>query len=148
VVDDTKASLQSHVNGHLVLGNSVHRRGHERGLQSNALGDGRIKHNFRCGETNVAWENEEVIVSKTSVFFGVDQIRNAKTILEFVFLENFKSFGVVQDFLGRSQESRGRWLRVAVCVRHFVSGEEKDIEMGECARDSYEWCGGEVGEKK
>lgn len=39
VVDDTETSEESHVDGHVVLGDSVHRRGQEWGLEGDALGD-------------------------------------------------------------------------------------------------------------
>jgi hypothetical protein len=39
VVDDTQATKQSHVDGHVVLGDGVHGRGQKGGLQGDALGD-------------------------------------------------------------------------------------------------------------
>ena len=43
VVDDTQATLQSHVDSHLVLGDGVHGRRQERSLESDALGDRRVE---------------------------------------------------------------------------------------------------------
>lgn len=50
VVDDTETTKQSHVNGHVVLGDSVHGRRKEGRLQGNALGNGRVKGDFGSGE--------------------------------------------------------------------------------------------------
>lgn len=50
VVNDTQATQQSHVDGHVVLGDSVH-RGREKGdLQRHTLGHGGIKRNIRSSE--------------------------------------------------------------------------------------------------
>jgi hypothetical protein len=39
VVDNTETTEQSHVDSHVVLGDSVHRRGQKRGLQGDTLGN-------------------------------------------------------------------------------------------------------------
>lgn len=46
VVDDTQATQKSHVNGHVVLGDSVHGRRQEGSLQCDTLGDRGVQRNI------------------------------------------------------------------------------------------------------
>lgn len=50
VVDDSETSQERHVDGHVVLRNSVHGGGEQRGLQRNTLGDWHVKRDLRSGE--------------------------------------------------------------------------------------------------
>lgn len=50
VVDNTKTTEESHVDGHVVLGDGVHGGGEKRSLQGDALGDGRVKGDLVGGE--------------------------------------------------------------------------------------------------
>lgn len=50
MVDYTQATKQSHVNGHVVLSHSVHRRRHQGGLQGDALGNRAVQGDIRSRE--------------------------------------------------------------------------------------------------
>lgn len=50
MVDDTKTTEKSHVDGHVVLGDGVHGGGQKRGLEGDALGDGRVELDLVGGE--------------------------------------------------------------------------------------------------
>ena len=80
VVDDTKTALQGHVDGHLVLGDGVHGRGHEGRLEGDALGDGRVESDLGGGEADVSRHHEEVIVGKTAVLLRVHQVLDIEAI--------------------------------------------------------------------
>lgn len=54
VVNDTKTTLESHVDGHLVLSDGIHGGREEGGLEGDALGDGSIETDFRGSKANVA----------------------------------------------------------------------------------------------
>lgn len=43
MVDDTETAEERHVDGHVVLGDRVHGRGQQGGLEGDALGDGRVE---------------------------------------------------------------------------------------------------------
>lgn len=51
VVNNTETSEKRHMDGHVVFGDSVHRRGQKRRFQGNALGDRGIKGNFGSRES-------------------------------------------------------------------------------------------------
>lgn len=111
VVNDTQTTLQSHVDGHLVLGDGVHGRGDEGGLEGDSLCYGRIKGNIGGGETNVARQEEEIIVGEASSQLGVHQVLDAQTIAALVLLEEVEGGGVVED-LGRAIDAVGGRHRV------------------------------------
>jgi hypothetical protein len=50
VVDDTQATEQGHVDGHVVLGDGVHGRRQERSLKTDALGNRGIQADIRGRE--------------------------------------------------------------------------------------------------
>lgn len=112
VVDDTDATLQSHMDGHLVLGDRVHGGGDEGGLERDALRDGGIEGDVGGGEANVARQEEEVIVRQTAVNLGVHEILNAESIAGFILLEDLLGLGVVQDL--------GEAVGGTVDRRHFA----------------------------
>ena len=96
VVNNTKTTLESHVDGHLVFRDSVHRRRDEGGSESDALGDGRFKADLRGSEANVAREEQEVVVGQTTVLGCVHKLMDVETIPLLVLLENLKGLGVVK----------------------------------------------------
>lgn len=108
VVDDTDSALQSDMDGHLVLGDGVHGGGDEGGLESDALGDGGIERNLGGGETDIARQNEEVVVSQTTVNLGVHQILNTEAITGVVLLEDLLGLGVIQDLGDAVGSTSGR----------------------------------------
>ena len=121
VVDNTETSLESHGNGHLVLGDGVHRRGDEWGLKGDALGDRRIKGDGGSWEADVTWEHQEVVVGETSVLVGVEELGDVESIADLVLvLQDIESGRGIKDLLalGKSQAS---W-DVAVGKRHFNVG--------------------------
>lgn len=50
MVNDTQATEQSHVNGHVVLSNGVHGGGQKGGLQGDTLGNRGVKRDIGSGE--------------------------------------------------------------------------------------------------
>lgn len=96
VVNDTETTLESHVNSHLVLSDSVHGRGHKRRLDGNALGDGGVKDHLRGREANVARQQQEVIVGQTTVLGRVHELMEIKAIVGLVLLEHLQGSGVVK----------------------------------------------------
>lgn len=87
MVDDTETTLEGHVDSHLVLGDRVHGRGHERGPEGNSLRNGRVERDLRSREADVAGKHEEVIVGKTAMLPSVHQLRHGKAILGLKLLE-------------------------------------------------------------
>lgn len=95
VMNDTNTALQCHVDGHVVLGDRVHGGGHERGLERDALGDGRIEGDVGGGEADVARQEKEVVVCQTTVDLGVHQVVDAESIAGFILLEDLLGLGEV-----------------------------------------------------
>jgi hypothetical protein len=62
VVDNTKAALKRHVDGHLMLRNGIHGGGNEWSPQGDALRDWRIQVDVRRSEANVAGQNEKIVI--------------------------------------------------------------------------------------
>lgn len=133
VVDNTQTTQKSHVDGHVVLGHSVHGRRHKGCLQSNALGNGGIKSNIRsreacaralvdanntsrviCLHTDVAGQDQEVVVSQCTMFVRIQQSVNVKTISgRVVLLQDIEGLGVVLN-LGLHDQA----LVVTLSKRH------------------------------
>ena len=100
VVDHTQTTLESHVDGHLVLCDRVHGRRDEGGLESDPLGDRRIKHDLGGGKPNVAREQQEVIVSQTTMLGRVHELMKIQPIAALVLLEHLQGLGEVRDLGG------------------------------------------------
>ena len=104
VVNDTKAALQSDVDGHLVLGDGVHGGRDEWGLEGDTLGDGGIESHGRGSEANVTRQQQEVIVSQAAVLGGIHELVEVKAIASLVLAEHVEGRAMVQD-LGGAVES-------------------------------------------
>jgi hypothetical protein len=91
VVNNTKTTLESHVDGHLVLCDSVHRGRDEGGLEGDTLGDRRIERDFRGSEANVAGEEQEVIVGKTTVLGCIHKLVDVEAILHLVLISTSRA---------------------------------------------------------
>ena len=115
MVNNTETTLESHMDCHIMLSNSVHGRGNEWGLEGNAFRDWGVEDDFRGRKANVAGQNEEVIVGQTAMFLGVKQAGNVKTIAFFVLLQDFEGLLVVQGLTEEGRRRRGGsitiWLR-------------------------------------
>lgn len=66
VVDDTQTTEQSHMNGHVVLGDSVHGGGQQRSLQRNTLSDGGVQNGIGSREV---WCSQVRNMARTDFFF-------------------------------------------------------------------------------
>lgn len=97
VVDDTEATLKSHVNGHLVLSHSVHGRRDKGSLEGDALGDVGVEHDLGGGEANVARKDEEIIVGQATVLDSVHELVEVETIEGLVLLEHLEGALVIKD---------------------------------------------------
>lgn len=97
VVDNSQTALQSHVDGHLVLSDSVHGRRDEGGLEGDALCDGGIKRHLRGRKADVAGQQQEVIVGQTAVLGRVHELVEVEAILGLVLVQHVESRGVVED---------------------------------------------------
>lgn len=106
VVDYTKTTLQSHMDGHLMLSDSVHGRGDKGDLEGDSLCDGGIESDLGGREANVSRQEQEVIVGKTSAQLGVHQVLDTEAITTLKFLENVEGLSVVED-LGRAIDTVG-----------------------------------------
>ena len=113
VVDNPQTTLERHVNSHFVLGNGVHGRRKERGLQGDPLGHGGVQGHLGSWKPDVARQYKEIIVSEAATDFGVYQIIDAETIAAFVLLEDFPCRTVVENLTVPMKASMG-----AVCRRH------------------------------
>jgi len=91
VVDNTQTSLQSHMDSHLVFGDGVHGRGHERNLKGDALGDWGVENNLRSCKSDIAREDEEIIVGQSAVIFGVDQALDIESVAILILGQDVKS---------------------------------------------------------
>lgn len=101
VVDDTETTLKGHVDGHLVLGDGVHGRGHERGLQADLLGDLGVESDGRGREANVAGENKEVVIGETAMGLGVHELMDTEAIATLVLVEHLLGLAPVKNLVGR-----------------------------------------------
>lgn len=117
MVDDTQTTEQSHVDGHVVLSDSVHGRRQKRSFQRDALGNGGVQSDIGGREayisqilldrarksriwgrlTDVTGEDEEVIVGQSSVLVGVQKSVHVQPILRGIGLRNLNGLGVVLD---------------------------------------------------
>lgn len=140
VVDYAQAAEESHMNGHGVFGDGIHGGGEERSLDRDALSDGGVESDSIRREacvvlglsmvlippyairTDVSGENEEVVVSKSTIQLGVDQGLNVQSILALlgILLKDFQSLGVF-EYLGVAiDQSGGRPVgKFSVLGRHF-----------------------------
>lgn len=105
MVNDTKTTLQSHVDSHLVLGDGVHGGRNEGSLESDALGDRSIERHRRGSEANVAGKQQEVVVGKTTVLGSIHELVEIESIVALVLLEDVEGCGMVED-LGSTVEGR------------------------------------------
>lgn len=103
MVDDTETTLEGHVDGHLVLGDSVHGGGDKGSLEGDALGDGRVEDDFRGREANVAGQQQEVIVGQTAVLGRVHELVEVEAIVRLVLLEDIESGLVVKNVGARGE---------------------------------------------
>lgn len=126
VVNNTNTTLKGHVNRHVMLGDSVHGRGHKGRLQGDAPGNFRIELDRRGGEADISWQDEEIIVGETALGLGVHELLDTQSITALVLLEDFLSRCVVEDLLGRRRGGR------AIGSRHFVLSN-KTCENGNSA---------------
>lgn len=97
VVNHTKTALESHVDGHLVLGDSVHGGRDEGRLKRNTLSDGGVERHLGGSEANVAREQQEVIVGQTAVLGRVHELVEVEAILGLVLVEHLQGGRVVED---------------------------------------------------
>lgn len=97
VVDDAEAALESHVDGHLVLGDGVHGGRDEGRLEGDALRDGRVERDLGGGEANVSRQQQEVIVRQTAVLGRVHELVDVEPIEPLVLGQDLEGLGVVQD---------------------------------------------------
>ena len=104
MMNDTETTLEGHVDCHVMLRDCVHRRGHEGSLESDSLGNGRLKRDNGGREADVAGKKQEIVVGEPTADFGVHEIFDAETIALFVLVEEGGS-------------SPGRWDRVGHVVR-------------------------------
>ncbi|KAI3492777.1 hypothetical protein L1887_42574 [Cichorium endivia] len=113
VVDDTHAAHEAHCDGHLGLGDRVHGRREEGGVQRDVFGDLGAQADVRGGEVDEAGQHEEVVVGETAVLARVDELGHAETIAGGVGLE-------VLERLGRRQDRHvlGNLKTVTVACRH------------------------------
>lgn len=119
VVDNTKATLKSHGDSHLMLGDGVHRRRDEWSLEGDSLGDWRLEVDGRGWEANVTWKDEEIVVCEPTVLVGVEELLNGQAITLLVLvLEDVHGGAGVEDLLALG-EAQTSWY-VAVGERHFV----------------------------
>lgn len=105
MVNDTKTTLQSHVDSHLVLGDGVHGGRDEGSLESDALGDRSIERHRRGSEANVAGKQQEVVVGETAVLGSIHELVEIESIVALVLLEDVEGCGMVED-LGSTVEGR------------------------------------------
>lgn len=100
VVNNTQTTLESHVDGHLVLSDSVHGGGDEGSLERDALGDGRVEGDLRGREANVARQDKEVVVGQATVLGRVHKLLSVEAIARLVLSQHLQSGGVVEDLGG------------------------------------------------
>lgn len=80
VVDDTNASQKRHVDGHVLLGDSVHRGRHKRGLQRDLLGQFGLQLDGGRWEVDQTRQDQKVIVGQTTKVGGVDQSLDVESV--------------------------------------------------------------------
>lgn len=131
VVNDTNTALQCHMNGHVLLGDCVHGGGHKRGLECDALRDGRVEGDVGGGEADVARQEKEVVVCQSSVSLSIHQVVDAEAVAGFILLEDFLGLGEVLN--------DGRAVGSTVGARHFrfwrahKAPSQKELVMNELA---------------
>lgn len=122
VVNNTETTLESHGDGHLVLSDSVHRRRNEWGLENNSLGHRRLEADRGCWESNVAGENQEIVICKTSVLLRVEEALNIEAIAGLVLvLQDLQGLARIEGLLALCEtQSSGD-----ITVRESHVGEGK-----------------------
>ncbi len=119
VVDDTETSLESNGDGHLVLGDSVHRRGDKWSLEGDALGDWGLEGDARGWKVDGAWKDQEVVVGETTVLVGVEELMDGESIravLGVVLLQDLQGSGGIEGPLALCEAQAG--LGIHVGERH------------------------------
>lgn len=69
-----------HSDGHLALGDGVHRATHERGLEHDVTRDLRLRHDFLGRKVDFAWQEQEVVVGETTVLLRVHELLDRQAI--------------------------------------------------------------------
>jgi hypothetical protein len=116
VVDHTNTTKQSHVNGHVGLGDGVHGRRGEGSLECDITGKLRGQVDLGGGEANVTRQKEEVVVCLTTHLLLVQQVVDRDTILGLVLLEKLEGLGGILDL-----DTVGRH-GADYCVAGYVKG--------------------------
>lgn len=99
VVDDADSSQQSHVDGHVVLGDGVHRGRGEGRLEGDVARQPGAEIDVAGGEANVAGQHEEVVVCQTARLGLVHQIVYRNAIFASVGLEDFQCARCILEFV-------------------------------------------------
>jgi hypothetical protein len=97
VVDHTNAAKKSHVDSHVGLGDGVHGRGSEGGLEGDVAGElgGHVDLGGR--EANVTRQEQEVVVCLTAHLLLIQELVDRDTILGLILLEQLEGLGGVLD---------------------------------------------------
>ena len=75
---------------------------------------------IRLGHTDIAGENEEVIVSEAPILPRVYQLLHIKSVTRgIIMLQDFESFSEVEGVLIVQELGTSHATHVAVCERHF-----------------------------
>ena len=97
VVDHTNATKESHVDGHVGLGDSVHGRRGEWSLEGDVAGELRGHVDLGGREANVSRQEQEVVVCLTAHLLLVQELVDRDTILGLILLEQLEGLGGVLD---------------------------------------------------
>ena len=97
VVDHTNATKESHVDGHVGLGDGVHGRRGEGSLEGDVAGELRGQVDLGGREANVAWQEQEIVVCLATHLLLVQKVVDRDTILGLVLLEELEGLGGILD---------------------------------------------------
>lgn len=130
VVDHTNATKKGHVDSHVGLGNGVHGRGGEGGLEGDVAGElgGHVDLGGR--EANVARQEQEVVVCLTAHLLLVQKLVDGDTILGLILLEQLEGLGGVLDLDAVGRHGAGNdvvffWWRRRVGDRDYSFEKNK-----------------------
>ena len=122
VVNNTHTAHETNGDGHVGLGDRVHRTGEEGGVEGHVAGDLGLEADLGGGKVDEAGENEKVIVGQTTVGARVDELRHGKTVASLVRLEVGQGLrgverGSVRSHLDDDDDVKEPVLEEKVCVK-------------------------------
>jgi hypothetical protein len=79
-MNDTNTTQQRKTDGHISLGDGIHRTTHKWGFEKDITSDSSISNHIRSREVDLSGKHEEVVISEATMDARVHEILDGETI--------------------------------------------------------------------